>query len=309
MYSGRVTSAVVIMGQEEIFQKKAINHRCVVVELPERSYTQAERTAFNELKEAEKLGLGQIFVALCGSRAMIEEGFDRKFRQIQEQIDKRIEARTGNTERLIRNWSNMLSPLMLMIEAGQIDFIKSPAEILDHAAQQIQHHDSKMTAQGLMQLFFEDFISAYYMEPRYNLHHNHVFHLEVESYTPRGEQTRETPHGVITVQTSNIYPLFSQYIKDRGMKVENSSKTDLRREMKAHPAFICATDNEQVGFRMDENRRVKFRMTGEEESEPIAHRTSAYVFDAKRLGIDLRRSWSFQDLAPQQLPPTEVLPF
>ena len=305
MYSGRVTSAVVVMGQEELYTKKAITHRCVVLELTERSYTQAERTAFNELKELEKLGLGNIFVKLATHRALINEHFDRKFRLIQEQIDQRIPHKTGNTERLIRNWANMLAPLMILIDNGIITFVMQPAEILDYAAQQIEHHDIKMTQQGLLQLFFEDFVSAYYMEPRYQLHHNHVFHLEVTEYTIKGEAIT-TPDGVITVQTNNIFPLFQQYIKDRGLKVENSSKSDLRREMKQHPAFLCAADNEQVGFKMDENRRVKFKMAGEGESLPIPHRTSAYVFDARRLGIDLRRSWSFQDMEAQ---PEEKLPF
>ena len=113
---------------------------------------------------------------------------------------------------------------------------------------------------------------------------------------------------VITVQTSNVYPLFQQFLKDRGLKIENSSKSDLRREMKSHPAFIDAADNEQVGFKMDENRRVKFKLVNE-LSEPIPHRTSAYVFDAQRLGIDLRRAWSFQDVGDQPTGQEEPLPF
>ena len=305
MYSGRVTSAVVIMGQEEIYQKKAINHRCIVIELPERSYTQRERDAFNELKDLEAKGLGNIFQTLAAHRQLIEKDFETKFRTVQQQIDKRIEAKTGNTERLIRNWSTALTCLLLLVDRGELDFVVTPARLLDYAAEQIMHHDRKMTQQGLLQLFFEDFVAAYYMEPRYGLHHNHVYHQEVGEYLLRDEnRSVVTPQGIITVQVSNVYPLFQSFLNDRRLKIENSSKSDLRREMKQHPAFLAASPNEQIGFKMDEKREIRVKYVGDQR-EPIPHRSSAFVFCAQRLGIDLRRAWSFEH-AEQVQPETHT---
>ena len=303
MYSGKVSSAVVIMGQEAIYQKKAINHRCVVCEFKERKYTAAETAAFNSLKELEKRGLGQIFTKLALHRDLVDERFEDRFQRIQLSLKEELQFTSTNTERLIRNWATMMTVLFLLIEEGKIEYPWSQKQMITFAAREIEHHDNQMVKHGLLDIFFHDFIQAYYLSKQFDLHHQHIFHdPDQKEYSLRDKKLKKnltfaTPEGIITIQTNNIYSRFEAYLSWKKLKIENASKTDLRRELRQHPAYLGASDNEWIGYQMDEHGHIITKFSDREgRALPLKFRSSAYVFDAAKLVIDIRRQFTFDEV-------------
>ncbi|MEM6805335.1 MAG: hypothetical protein AAF696_28315, partial [Bacteroidota bacterium] len=303
MYSGKVSSAVVIMGQEAIYQKKAINHRCVVCEFKERRYTAKETASFNELKELEKRGLGQIFSKLALHRDLVDDRFEDRFQRIQLALKGELQFTSTNTERLIRNWATMMTVLFLLVEEGKIEYPMSQKQMIAFAAREIEHHDNQMVKHGLLDIFFQDFIQAYYLSKQFDLHHQHIFHDAItKEYVFRDKKLKKnmtfsTPRGVIAIQTNNIFSRLEAYLSWKKLKIENSSKSDLRRELRQHPAFLGASDNEWIGYQMDENGRIISKFS-EKEGKDIAlkFRASAYVFDAAKLDLDIRRQFTFDNI-------------
>lgn len=303
MYSGKVSSAVVIMGQEAIYQKKAINHRCVVCEFKERRYTAAETTEFNQLKELEKRGLGQIFSKLAIHRDLVDERFEDRFQRIQLSLKEEMDFSTTNTERLVRNWATMMTVLFLLIEEGKIEYPMSQKQMIAFAAREIEHHDNQMVKHGLLDIFFQDFIQAYYLSKQFDLNHQHIFHdPERKEYAFRDKKLKknlsfDTPEGIITIQTNNIFSRFEAYLSWKKLKIENSSKGDLRRELRQHSAFLGASDNEWIGYQMDEHGHIITKYSDKEgRALPLKFRSSAYVFDAAKLGIDIKRQFTFDEV-------------
>lgn len=300
MSSGKVTSAVVILGQEQIYTMKAINHRCIVVEMEKKARTDEDREAYNKLKREEKQGMGQVFIQLAVHRELIAEQLRPNFELIQNRISAMIPDQGPDTERLIYNWSVMYAPLWTLVAGGIMDYPMSAAKMLSLAAERIKQHDDAMRTYGLLDIFFQEFVSPYYMGRQYDLHHQHIFHQvdcrEVNWRNRKGESlTRDVKEGIITLQLNNIYPRFAQYLRSKSVKIENTSKADLKRELRAHPAFICTKKTEWIGWQMDAQGRPMVGSYETEQGESRAkfkkYRTSAMLFDAAQLDIDIRRDW------------------
>lgn len=301
MYSGKVTSAVIIMGQESIYERKAIAHRCLYCIFEERVYTQEETERFNRLEKNQKKGLGQIFKKLAIHRELIDQRFEDKFELCARRIKAGIQNPTGNTERLITNWSIMLSPIGILIEEGLISYPFTFDMMIANAIEEIESQDKAMISGGLLDIFFYDFVQTHYMQKtKYQLHHQHIFHqrdTKTFSHKQDGKTvTQDTPEGVITIQVSNIYSIFESFLKDRGKKIENAAKSDLRRLLTKHPAFICQTGYEWIGYKM--NERGEIVRTGINAEK---YRSSAFVMNAALLPISIDVSFSFESEAPEDM--------
>lgn len=311
MNSGKVTSATIIMGQEPIYDRKAIAHRCIHCKFEERIITPEQTARFNKLKAKEKKGLGQIFKLLAIHRDLVEEKFESKFELIMRRIKDDIKRPTSNTERLASNWSIMLSTLWLFIEEGIITYPYSFDWMIQNAVEEIEAQDKRMVKHGLLEIFFYEFIQTHYMQPtKYRLYHNHIFYIkDMQSYSwKEGDKDMSvpTPKGVITLNVSNTHAIFSTFLKDAGKKLENTSKSDLQRLLKKHPAFICSVPMEWIGYKTNERGDIINTARG-----PVKKRSSAYVFDAKLLKLDIDYTFSFEvdyDLPPDQAEVDEKAP-
>jgi len=305
MDSGKVTSAVIIMGQEPNANRAAIFHRCIHCLFEERTYTEEQTMRLSKLKSRQQKGLGQIFKKLAIHRNLIDEKFEDKYNLIIRRIKAGIEHPTGNTERLVSNWAIMLSGMWILIEEGIIQYPYDYDFIIKNAIEEIERQDKSMIKNGLLEIFFFDFIQVHYMQnTKYRLHHQHIFHItDVDTYTFKDAdgqtKTVPTPKGVIVLQTNNIHSIFASFLRDQGKKLENTSKTDLRRLLKKHPSFICQNGWEWIGYKMNEKGEIIETGRG-----PEKNRASVYVFDASVLNLSIEYTFSFD--VDYTTPPVQV---
>lgn len=303
MYSGLATSASVLIGQESITHLRAIAERCISSVIEKRKYSAIERRAFNELKsEIEPNGLGQVFAQLSLHRELIDRKFTERFQKTQNDIALRMEASTSS-ERFIRNWACMLTPMFILMSEGIIDYPKSIDWLLTFAAKEIQKQEKSMVSQGLLGIFFHDFIEPFYMDKQYGLTHNHVFH-DKDSLQWTDKKTRKsigTPKGIINIQTTHAHARFSQFLSHRRLKLENASVGDLRRQLKSHPAFIGTSDSEWLGYKINEKGNIITHYNGNSDPAVEKKRSSAYVFDASKLKLSITTDFRFGDVRDDDL--------
>lgn len=290
--SGEVRSAVLLMGQEPIWHFKAINQRCIPVMLPNRKFTKEDRKALEELTAGEKEGMGQIFEAVATHRDLMEDHLRETVSHLQDLIGEELKVHTPSSERLIYNWAVMMAPLWVLINHGKISYPWSPKQMVAYAAREIEEHDRQMQQNGLLDIFWNEFIQPYYgAHTSFAPNDNHVFHdTELERLTVDGKLI-DLPEGVINLNLGNIFPRFEEFIGRKRYRIENSSKGDLQRELMSHPAFIRSTrSGAWLGYQKNEMGRPYTDGNG----NPKKYRSSALQFDAARLEVEIRQAYEFE---------------
>jgi len=222
---GRVTSATIISGQNPIYIQEALNERCLIIEVPKREHSIEEKEKFaDHLRRMADPQFGQYLSAMISVREQVLDQFPTRFATIQAQIERRCTLRSGKADRLLYNWAIVVTPLLLAIEAGAIEYPLSHAQILDYAAEQVMHHDRCMIEKGVLDVLFADFIGGYFMERRYGLNDNMVW----------WDYERQT----VNLQITQVYPKFHAFLRDTYPGMENTSKSEILRKLKMHPACM-----------------------------------------------------------------------
>ena len=172
-------SAPICVGQQSFYKyDEAVNQRFVILEHNDGEHTEEMTRHFRQLKTiVEPTGLGQILAQLIAWRKLIHENLKPAQQAVQDQLKNRMGYRRVKT-RFIENWGSIITPLLILIDAGEIAYPMSKKEILDDAAARIIDHSEKAVSEGVIGEFFA-FIQTQYGR-KGGLDDRHVFLYEPE---------------------------------------------------------------------------------------------------------------------------------
>lgn len=285
---GEVTSSVLLMGQEStIYFQEAVSTRCLMLEFTKEKYTIEETNKLHELEELQAdMGLGHFTSTFIAQRKLIRQ----HFKDVLPKIESKLKALVKNAHtvdaRLFYNWAHTITPAWILISEGVISYPMGQADILAYAARMIEAHAAEMINKGVLEIFF-DFIASYYMDRTYGLNDNDVWH--------------DNEKGHINIQLTSVYGKFSRHLRNYP-NIENVTKSDLKRRLVQHPAFVPGPDSPVhkkcwLGYKRVQGAQGIFDFMKDKEGQPVRNENSGYVFDSTKIELDLSRvSFHWEDI-------------
>lgn len=267
-----IHAAVLCLGQESFYQTdEAVPNRFVIREWQKRDFDAAAKRRFSDLKMMEAAGIGHLTEMLLMKRAAIENNFAEKMLAVEQHLKKQI-ANSGEDvlDRLIQNWAMLLTPLLILIREGHINYPLTPKQILDDAVESILDHARKSMQLGIAGEFWS------FIESEYGgtLDHTAVFYYE--------------PENEVRIRFKPCYSKFSEWLKRRDDKsTVNPGAKNIQDKLREMPAFEKESTT-YMGYVLDHNGRVKMTYKDGQESQPIYAKKHCMCFKLDKLGIQLR---------------------
>jgi DNA primase len=116
--TSKIRSALMIAGQDLPTNDAALFSRVVPIEFIKRdSYTDDEKTAFDELGHMQNLGITSVLIEILRHRNYFKEHFIKKHREVVSEIKQHLKSNTNPaTERSILNYCILIAAYRLMAE-------------------------------------------------------------------------------------------------------------------------------------------------------------------------------------------------
>jgi len=259
-----VTSAVVCLNQVSVAAIETLSTRCILALL---SRCPEERT-LKDIANYDRLfslPIGHLLKLLLPFKG---KGFRGDF---VKTFDKILNAFTHvkAKQRLINNYSIILTPLIILIEKGIIPL--SSKTVMDGFLAAINRHNKEVSDKGLSELL-RDFINMYTSPNAKNRLDDNCVYI-------KGDEVR--------VSMSKTFPYFREFLP-KG--IQNTSKKDLMRKLKNIESFKEYSSSTQVGFKKmyHTDGRIKFEM---KNSRYVPYKTSCLIFDREKLGVENPHSY------------------
>lgn len=267
-----ILSGVIFEAQFDFYQyDEAVNNRFVIEEMPERKL---DPIALNDIQLMEARGLCHFLSEWITYRPLIQEKYQAEQLEIEMELRKRT-AKTKVLARIVENWAMLITPLMILIKSGKIEYPMSIKQILDNAAEHIIDHVKKAVSKGIISEFW-DFIITMYGKNGW-LDDRNVFFFDKENE--------------IRIHFPSTYQLFKKFINQSGDKsITIPSKSELeKRLMQPENGYKAKMEGAAMGYRRINilgSDRILTKDIGNKRVPQLGKRT-ALCFDNAILKLEL----------------------
>jgi DNA primase catalytic core len=240
-----ISAGVICEAQFDFYQyDEAVNNRFIFEEMPERKL---DARVLAELKIIEARGVTHFLPEWITYRQLIAEKYADE--QLETEIELRDRTRSTRVlARIVENWAMVITPLLILIKAGKIEYPLSPKAILDDAAEHIIDHARKALQKGILSEWW-DFIITMYGKNGW-LDDRNVFFYEKENE--------------VRIHFPSAYQLFKKFISQSGDRsITVPSKTELEKKlMDPVQGFKEKTVNAAMGYKRQNimgSERIKIK--------------------------------------------------
>ena len=260
-----VKACLLTCGQEPFYTyDEAVNNRFLMVEFHPRDFN---LDAYSQLKYMEDGGLFHITEQFLQHRRFIEEQYRTRMHDVERTLKRRLGERKV-LERLVQNWAIVLTPLLMLIREGLIEYPLTVKEILDMATDSILAHANKAYKKGILGEFWAFIETAYGRKVD-----------DRDIFVFQGTELR--------IRFRPVLNHFKEYIRALGDKtIEAPSESNLRRKLERHEAFLNETQT-WMGFKRDPAGKIIYKKTTSDQLIPVYQKKQCMCFDLSKLGLSL----------------------
>lgn len=241
--TSKVNAPVVLLGQEAPQKDdNALSNRVVLCEVPKREEVNEEhaRLIFEELKDAEKIGLSYLLIEILKLRPLVREHFARLQKEASKELLAAVEAsgsKSGDQTRVIMTVSMFLAMCRLLVTyAPELPLPFSYEQFRDLAVEKVKKQVDMLTKTDKLAMFFN---TIDFLLDKGTLKIGRDIKIEApgrmiklkggRDYTPPSPSTQ-----LLYMNLSNVHKMYVQsMVGDKPL-----SLTTLEVNLNSHPAFI-----------------------------------------------------------------------
>jgi len=272
----KVNSACVISGQYlPTRDDNSLLTRSVLILFEKSQYSSIQIEKFNRLKELETKGISSLVTEILMHRAIIEKNFIRTFSEEFDRIKNHMQDnKLSFDERLVRNFACLLSPVKITLENHLLDLGFSYQDLFHMSIEMIADQTAQITSSEAVSTFWMMIQFMYESKPSM-ISDGEDFKIQTTDRTIRLKNKREQwetidfssePKKLIFFRFSKIHPLYMEAHRKQYGK-NGVDMVSMTHYIKHHKAYLGYTDSTRFDSMV----------------------TSAYVFDYRKLGINLER--------------------
>lgn len=221
-------SCMMISGQDIPGQgatDSAITSRGIICFFRTAKFSQEEKERVKQFEEfQDKYGLTNIIGDIIRHRKLIEEHLSTKFSDLQGKLSSLlIERKTEVSGRIMDIHVALITPSLILQEAGHIDLAKTEEELIELMYQKATAHHELNESQNEVSGFWEIFETLYYLQDERNndnLRDGYEFRIKEDE---------------IAIRVSRVYDRYARYARKNNKTFLD--KNTLGEYLKNHPAY------------------------------------------------------------------------
>jgi DNA primase len=199
--TSKIRSALMIAGQDLPTNDAALFSRVVPIEFIKRdSYTDDEKTAFEDLQTMQKPGLTSVLIEILKHRKYFKENFATKHREVVRELKKNFESNPA-TERSILNYAILLASYRILSEK-----LNMPCMAIEYQRTIIDNMNEYVTMLNASTDISNFWDAFEYLVNKRKLFIDRDFIVRIDDNTNQKQ---------LCIRWQNIYPEYRRYLIDQ----------------------------------------------------------------------------------------------